>query len=122
MKTFYVLLLPIVLFAQGLQFYGNADVYFEYDSTEYDNRADIDTVEYMSGGYQVYHRPSTTGRFSLNPTLSYYNMPISANLVFSTNESESRQRLNIFQISLMPSLLDESVLVLKKDNIEIRKV
>ncbi len=104
---YFILLISAIALGQTTTFTGNAELYFEYDSTEYET----DTLIGTSGGYQPYRPPTTTARISVNPTLRVYNMPMSANLVFSTDESETRQRLNMFSISLNPYLADESVLI-----------
>lgn len=77
------------MYAGPVQFSGSASAYSElYD---------------MEGAPQL--RPNSTLRFTFNPTLSIYGMPLSLNLFVSSEESNIRQALNKWRIFLQPSRL-----------------
>lgn len=81
-----VLLVPIFIYAEPIEFSGSASIYEEYNP--------------IHGAPQG--RPTSTLRFNLNPTLTIYGMPLSLNLFLSSEESNLRQALNKFRISLQP--------------------
>lgn len=77
------------MYAGPVQFSGSASAYSElYD---------------MEGAVQL--RPNSTLRFTVNPTLNIYGMPLSLNLFISSEESGIRQALNKWRIFLQPSRL-----------------
>ncbi len=81
MNIFITFLITVVPF----EFSGSAEIYAEYDTT----------LTADSGNSIV--------RFSLNPTLKIYGMPLSLDILLSTEASELRQELNKFRLFLEPS-------------------
>jgi len=79
--------ISIVFYADDIvEFSGSASLYGEYDDIEGDT-----TLESTS---QV--------RFNVSPTISFYEMPISFNFQLSSLESQYRQALNKYRISIQP--------------------
>lgn len=84
-----LMILPVLLvvsYAEPIEFSGSASIYSEYNP--------------IHGAAQ--ERPTSTLRFNLNPTITIYGMPLSLNLFLSSEESNLRQALNKFSISIQP--------------------
>jgi hypothetical protein len=83
------LLLIVSLGAGPVQFSGSASVYGEYGK--------------VFGDSLVESRPEL--RFSLDPTLSIYGLPLSFHALVSDQQSELRQMLNQFRFAIDPAAL-----------------
>ncbi len=77
------------IFGGPIEFSGNASIYTEYNP--------------VTGAPQ--ERPTSKLRFNLNPSLNIYGMPLSLNLLISSEESSLCQALNKFRIFLQPKNL-----------------
>jgi len=86
-----VLLLPmmIALTAGPLQFSGTASVYGEYG--------------WVTGDSLVSPRPEL--RYTMNPSLSLWGLPLKLDMLLSTQESNLRQQLDKYRLFLHPSEL-----------------
>jgi hypothetical protein len=81
-----VLLISFVSYAGLVEFSGSADLYGEYDKIDGDTLID----------------PTSQVRFTISPTISIAEMPITFDLQLSSLESEYRQALNKYRISIQP--------------------
>jgi hypothetical protein len=89
MPALFVPLLVAALGAGPLQFTGSAGAYGEYG--------------WVSGDSLVEPRPEL--RFSLDPTLSIYGLPLSFHALVSTQDNKLRQSLDQFRFAVGPAAL-----------------
>jgi len=72
--------------ADVVKFSGSANLYGEYDAINGDTLME----------------PTSQVRFTISPTISFYEMPITFDLQLSSMESQARQALNKYRISIQP--------------------
>ena len=84
--TLLVLLISFVSYAGLVEFSGSANLYGEYDKIDGDTLID----------------PTSQVRFTVSPTISIAEMPITFDLQLSSMESKYRQALNKYRISIQP--------------------
>ncbi len=75
-----------VSYAGIMDFSGSASVYAEYNDVNGDTLID----------------PTSQVRFNISPTISFYTMPITFDFSLNTMESQFRQALNKFHVSIQP--------------------
>jgi len=87
-KTISILFFISLVFyaADIVEFSGSANLYGEYD--------DINGDTLME--------PTSQVRFNVSPTISFYKMPINFDFQLSSMESQARQALNKYRISIQP--------------------
>jgi hypothetical protein len=83
---FLFFLISFASYADLVEFSGSASLYGEYNSIEGDTLID----------------PSSQVRFTVSPTISIAEMPINFNFYLNSLESEFRQALNKYRISIQP--------------------
>jgi hypothetical protein len=81
-----VLFISFVSYAGIVEFSGSANLYGEYDKIDGDTLID----------------PTSQVRFTISPTISIAEMPITFDLQLSSLESKYRQALNKYRISIQP--------------------
>ena len=91
-----VFIIPLIINAKPVEFSGSFSIYAEYDTLYNADQK----------------RPSRITRLYLNPELKIYGMPLSLNILLSTEESSLRQELNKYRIFLSPSELLKGALPL----------
>lgn len=75
----------------------------------------------LTGGYRMLgqtsnrqgtfsERPADLWRFELNPTVSFYGVPLTANILLSSEQAGIRQDINAFSLTLDPEALQRIVL------------
>ncbi len=85
--TLILFFVSLVFYASDIvEFSGSAGLYGEYDYIDGDT-----TME-----------PTSQVRFNVSPTISFYKMPISFDFQLSSLESQYRQALNKYRISIQP--------------------
>jgi hypothetical protein len=93
-KTMILLFISFVSYAGVVDFSGSASVYAEYNDVNGDTLID----------------PTSQVRFNISPTISFYTLPITFDFSLNTLESEIRQTLNKFHVSIQPEkMLREKV-------------
>lgn len=85
--AFLVLLISFASYAGLVEFSGSANLYGEYDMIE---------------GGDTLVEPSSQVRFTVSPTISIATLPINFDFQLSTLESQYRQALNKYRISIEP--------------------
>ena len=92
MASAFLPLMLIGLATGPVQFTGSASMYSEYG--------------WVTGDSLVQPRPEL--RFSINPSLSLFGLPIGLNMLVSTQENPLRQQLDKFKLFLNPTKWLES--------------